>query len=180
MGIPPEILRNRSKFPGLIRLVKTFSSTVAAAGLPLAIGMAYLNYQSVLAPLLRRHGLDTHLRPGMGNTLFALFAEDGLSMGALAANAGLALATVSEVVERMERAGLVRRKRATGDGRMKNVFLTARARRLEARCRELNDELVKLMTAGLKAREIEQLVRSLGRISLNLTRHLAGGHTLAP
>jgi len=139
--------------------VRTSSSTVSAAGLPLAIGMVYLNYQSVLALLLRKHGLDTHLRPGMGNTLFALFAQDGLSMGALAANAGLALATVSEVVERMERAGMVRRKRATGDGRMKNVFLTARARRLEARCRELNSELVGFMTADLNTQEIEQLVR---------------------
>ena len=101
-------------------------------------------------------------------------------MGALAANAGLAPATVSEVVERMERAGLVRRKRASGDGRMKNVFLTARARRLEARCRELNSELVGFMTADLKTQEIEQLVRLLGRISLNLTRHLAGDHTLTP
>jgi DNA-binding MarR family transcriptional regulator len=161
----------------LIPGVKPFSSIDPAAGLPLAIGMAYLNYQSVLATLLRKHGLDAHLRPGMGNTLFALFSEDGLSMGALAAKAGLALATVSEVVERMERAGLVRRKRAKSDGRMKHVHLTAQARRLQTRCHALNEELSGLMTAGLKPRDIAELVLLLGKISQNLTHHLTANLT---
>ncbi len=122
--------------------------------------------------LLSKHGLDAHLRPGMGNTLFALFRNDGLSVSALAAEAGLALATVSEVIKRMEKAGIVRRERPARDARVSLIHLTELGRGLEGRCRKLNSELVKIMTAGLPDDHARMTVLHLGTISRNLSNRL--------
>jgi DNA-binding MarR family transcriptional regulator len=64
------------------------------------------------------------LHPGQDVFLSALWAEDGLTHSQLAARLRIEQPTVSKMLERLERAGLVRRERDPRDGRVSRVFLT--------------------------------------------------------
>ena len=68
------------------------------------------------------------VRPSYGSVLLPLFEEDGLRMGELAARARLAKQTMTTLVRRPGRDGLVRRARDPEDGRAFRISLTRRAR----------------------------------------------------
>jgi DNA-binding MarR family transcriptional regulator len=137
-------------------------------GAAFLLGRAYLNYQTVLQSLLEAEGLDEHFRPGQGSILFSLFEGDGASMSELAARTSLAASSVTQVISQMERSGLVKRKRDVNDGRAVRVHLTPLARRLEPRCRALNERVHELLQAGLSPREASELRRLLAAVVTNL------------
>ena len=66
--------------------------------------------------------------PSYGSALVPLFEEDGLRLGELARRARLSKQTLTELVRRLERAGLVERRPDPTDGRAVVVFLPPRAR----------------------------------------------------
>ncbi len=136
------------------------------------LGRAYLNYVLVLQEQLAASGLAETIRPGMGHLLFALFAEDGLTLRDLTARTGLAPSSVTEMVQRMERAGLLARVRDAADGRAVRISLTRAARRLEPRCRALADRLRGILEDGFRAADARRLRADLSRVIRNLHEHL--------
>lgn len=62
--------------------------------------------------------------------LFLLWEDDGLSQSQLAARLKLELPTITRSVQRMERAGLVRRRLDEQDTRVSRVYLTDQGRAL--------------------------------------------------
>ncbi|HXV33344.1 MAG TPA: MarR family transcriptional regulator [Gaiellaceae bacterium] len=66
--------------------------------------------------------------PSYGSALVPLFEEDGLRLGELARRARLSKQTMTELVRRLERDGLVERRPDPTDGRAALVFLTPRTR----------------------------------------------------
>lgn len=136
------------------------------------LGRAYLNYVVLLQELLETEGLADRVRPGMGHLLFALFAEDGLTLSGLTARTGLALSSVSEMVQRMEQAGLLKRERDSEDKRAVRVSLTGAGRRLEPRVRALVARLRGVLEDGFTAAEARQLRAGLSRVVHNLHEHL--------
>jgi DNA-binding MarR family transcriptional regulator len=67
------------------------------------------------------------VRPAYGSVLIPLFEEDGLRMGELARRARLSKQTMTQLVRRLERDGLVRRVEDAVDRRATSVFLTERS-----------------------------------------------------
>jgi DNA-binding MarR family transcriptional regulator len=63
--------------------------------------------------------------------LIPLFEEDGLRMGELARRARLSKQTMTALVRRLERDGLVQRRPDPDDARASRIYLTARSRRFE-------------------------------------------------
>ncbi len=107
--------------------------------------------QPLISRSLVAEGLDARVRPGMGLVLFALVEEDGRLIGDIARRGHVSHVAALQLVTRLEKAGLVRRKDCPDDGRATRVWLTPTGRALEG----------KLL--GVSARNHEALVKILGR-----------------
>jgi len=85
-------------------------------------------------------------------------------MLALARALGLEKSSVTGLVDRAERRGLVERVAAAHDGRAVHVRLTARGRRLAAKLTALVDRDVAALAAGLPPRDRDALSRLASRV----------------
>jgi DNA-binding MarR family transcriptional regulator len=120
------------------------------------LGRAYYGYVGVLERVLAEEGLEQYIRPGMGHILFTLFEQDARSIKEIAARSQLACSTLTGLLERMDRVGLIERRRDEKDGRVTRVRLTALARSLEPRCRTVVRRLDQLFRTGLGDASVEQ------------------------
>src|SRR5436305_9155154 len=96
------------------------------------------SFKTAMAALRRLRGRETH-RPGelsyaQYGLLFSLAAGDALSAGELAFAADVSPASATQMLDGLERAGLVERARSGQDKRVVLTSLTARGRQVvEAR-----------------------------------------------
>jgi DNA-binding MarR family transcriptional regulator len=81
------------------------------------------------------------VRPSYGSILVPLYEEDGLRMGELARRAHLSKQTMTSLVRRAERDGLVERRSDPNDARASRVFLTPRSRAFEPVAEDVLREL---------------------------------------
>ncbi len=105
---------------------------------------------------------------GMWYFLRALWHEDGLTQRELSRRVGTTEPTTLSAIINMEQRGLVRRVRNKKDRRKLHVHLTAKARNLQKDLIPLAREVVDTAVQGLSAREVKQLIESLGEIQKNL------------
>ncbi len=129
------------------------------------IGRAYYAYVGLLERVLAETGLDRHVRPGMGHILFALFEEDGRSIKDIAARTQLSGSTLTGMLARMEKAGVIGRRRDDEDGRVIRVRLTPLGRSLEPRCRLVIGTLGEVFHAGMGAKDALHAKRLLRRLT---------------
>jgi DNA-binding MarR family transcriptional regulator len=105
------------------------------------------------------------VRPAYGSVLIPLYEEDGLRMGELARRARLSKQTMTDLVRRLERDGLVERRPDPADARASLVSLSARSRSFrpvaEATLQRLDADARTL----LGARRVEELRRALGELA---------------
>jgi MarR family transcriptional regulator, organic hydroperoxide resistance regulator len=101
------------------------------------------------------------VRPSYGSALLPLFEEDGLRLGELARRARLSKQTMTELARRLERDGLVERRRDPLDGRASLIFLTARGRSFEPIAGATLGELDRLVRRRLDPQRIEELEAAL-------------------
>jgi DNA-binding MarR family transcriptional regulator len=114
-----------------------------------------------LAALLAPHGLH----PGQDNLLMVLWTHPGLRQAELARRLGVEPPTVTRMVQRLERAGLVERVRDPHDARLLRVRATPRARLLEGVVRRAWDE-VDAMTADAVGEDGARQLRDLLAVSI--------------
>ncbi|KAF0240681.1 MAG: MarR transcriptional [Planctomycetota bacterium] len=134
------------------------------------LGRAYYNYVGLLERVLEDLGLDDRLRPGMGHALFALFERDDRSIKDLVARTALSPSTLTGMLDRMERHGVVERHADPADGRVVRVRLTASGKALEPRCRGALKRVNGVLGAGLSAAQIRKLKQSLSTIVGSMKR----------
>ena len=75
------------------------------------------------------------------------------------------ISTISSALDRLERQGLVERRRNAVDRRVVGVELTLRGKRLAARLREAHIQNCRLMLAQLDAKERNEFLRMAARIA---------------
>lgn len=110
------------------------------------------------------------VRVGQDMVLLRLWEENGLSPTELANRLRVEPATVSKVLNRMEKAELVTRQRDPEDARSFKVYLTDRGRSLQepvsSRWKQIEDQMLE----GLTHDERIVLRRSLSKLLDNLSR----------
>ncbi|MYM63543.1 MarR family winged helix-turn-helix transcriptional regulator [Pseudomaricurvus sp. HS19] len=102
--------------------------------------------------------------------LTMLRRHEGINQGGLAEILVVEPITLCRMVDRLQEAELVERRRDPNDRRAWQLFLTDRARQLLTDLKPVGEELVQKAFAGLDANELEQLRRALSCVRDNLTR----------
>jgi DNA-binding MarR family transcriptional regulator len=101
-------------------------------------------------------------------------APEGLSLDALVARLHTDQSSLSRVVDRMVRAGLLRRVVDPADRRARRLTLSPRGRALAAPLRRIGDAHERRLVAGLSAAERGRVARDLSRLLDNLEAPRAG------
>jgi DNA-binding MarR family transcriptional regulator len=121
-------------------------------------------YTVVIEARLRAIGLDV---PGW-RVLMILGESAPRSTGEIAQAAVINLSTMTRIVGRMARAGLVRQGSRAGDARVREVFLTDAGAAMLGRAREVTAPVYAAATQGFSEREFVALLRLLARMHQNL------------
>jgi DNA-binding MarR family transcriptional regulator len=101
-------------------------------------------------------------------TLTTLARHEGLNQGSLADLLEVEPITLCRMIDRLEEAGLVERRRDPGDRRAWLIYLTAKAGPILTQIRALADSMFEQALYGLGDAEREQMAAALIRIRNNL------------
>ena len=91
-----------------------------------------------------------------GSLLYILWQEDGIPIRELSRRSGLAVTSLTGMLDRMEAAGLIYRDRGDKDRRKILIFLTDNARSLEKGYNEVTEEIENIYYKGFSEEEIDQ------------------------
>lgn len=111
--------------------------------------------------------LGLHL--GQDRALLCLMEGERVGQSDLATHLCVEPPTVTKMLQRMEKAGLVERRQDDQDGRVSRVTATAQGRALQQPILRVWDELEQRMLAGLTVTEQALLRRLLMQALANLT-----------
>ncbi|WP_294433587.1 MarR family transcriptional regulator [uncultured Victivallis sp.] len=121
----------------------------------------------LLEKMLAEYGIDEFNGP-QGRILYVLWGRDSISIQELANGTGLANATLTSMLDRMERKELVRRRPAPGDRRKTLIALTPKARALEHEYQAVSERMSELTCRGLSEEECRRLEAALERVLDNV------------
>lgn len=141
------------------------------------LGRAYYAYVGLAERVLVEEGVGEIVRPGMGLVLIALYERDGRTIKEIAERTQLANSTLTGLLNRMEKVGLVARARDPEDGRLARIALTPLGRELEPKCRAAVQRVTMLATGGLgeeNAAEASAMLRTLASAFRHEEQRLAG------
>ncbi|HEX8302184.1 MarR family winged helix-turn-helix transcriptional regulator [Sphingomonas sp.] len=102
-------------------------------------------------------------------TLKILEWREGVNQGQLAELLEVEPITACRMIDRLEEAGLVERRRDPADRRAWRIFLTDKARPVLDDLRDVASEMIEGALQGLSARQRDELIGSLNAIRANLT-----------
>ena len=125
----------------------------------------------LLERTLVERGID-EFNGAQGRILYVLWQGDNVPISELSRQTGLAMTTLTSMLDRMEAAGLVRRDRDKGDRRLVRIVLTERARKLQHDFDEVSAQMNAIHYEGFTDEEVTQLEGYLERVLNNLERRL--------
>jgi DNA-binding MarR family transcriptional regulator len=107
-----------------------------------------------------------HVTPRQAALLFVIGRYQGSSLSELSRSSGIDRGTISEMVPRLERRGLLVQRKAENDGRAKSLVLTAEGDRL------VRDVIVR--TEGLQRRVLHLLPVEYHQLLVKTLRQIIG------
>lgn len=137
--------------------------------LPFCLAALYHGFRG----LVDRLHLDSALhlksvKPGMGTVFLMLCNDDDCNVKQLVRRLHLPHATLTGLLDRMEKSGIVERHPCPDDGRAFRVRLTPFGRSLEPGMRKRHQRAMETLQAGLSGAEVSELDRLLNLVLLNL------------
>ena len=117
--------------------------------------------------LLARQGIDA-FNGAQGRILYVLWQEDGVSIKTISERCGLAITSLTTMLERMENQGLIRRIQSESDKRKTLLYLTEKAHTLKDEYDEVSEQMSKIYYKGFEEDEVRQFEAYLDRIRKNL------------
>lgn len=123
----------------------------------------------ILEQILAEKNIDA-FNGAQGRILYVLWSRDGISLRELADKTGLAATTLTSMVDRMEKAGLVCRMPDKKDRRKTLLALTAKAENLEQDYKAVSDKMSEIFYKGFSDEEIRTCEAMLARILDNMKK----------
>lgn len=105
---------------------------------------------------------------GQAMLLCQVAKQDGMTQSELAQALSVQGATITNLLKRMEDAGMVVRRRDDEDNRLVRVYVTDEGRQREEAITEQFEQLIKQMFAGMCGEEYESFRRTIGQLMTNL------------
>ena len=118
--------------------------------------------------LLRNVGIDD-FSGAQGRILYVLWSEDDLPITELAKRTGLAKPTLTSMLDRLEKSGVLKRVPDPKDRRQIRIKLTEAAWALSSKYDLVSDQMVDIFYKGFTEEEIIAFEATLVRIIDNLT-----------
>ena len=103
-----------------------------------------------------------------GRILYVLWQEDGVPIKIISEKSGLAITSLTTMLERMEKNGLISRKTDEADKRKTLLFLTDKAKELKEAYDSVSNEMGNIYYRDFTDKEILQFEEYLNRIRVNL------------
>ncbi len=103
-----------------------------------------------------------------GRILYVLWQENGISIRELSDKCGLAITSLTSMLERMEKSGLICRQPDSADKRKTLLYLTEKARGLQKQYDAVSNEMTDIYYQGFTPDEISRFESYLDRIRENL------------
>jgi DNA-binding MarR family transcriptional regulator len=116
----------------------------------------------------------TELNTAQGRIMFVLWRDDGIPISELAEKTGLEKSTLTSMLDRLEKAGLLRRTVSATDRRKILIFRTDKDKSFEAKYVQLSQEMTRIFYRGFAEQEITRFEGDLERILDNLTSEEEG------
>ncbi len=129
------------------------------------LGRSYFSYLGLLERLLQELQLDQYLAPGMSQILLALFEQDDRIIKDIADRVCLSQSTLTGILSKMERTGLIERRRDEHDGRAQRVRLSDLGRALEPKCTELVERVADHLQRSMSDDELNALRTGLMKLA---------------
>jgi DNA-binding MarR family transcriptional regulator len=152
------------------RIPRAKNGALPNVGLGILLREANIAFNRVLRAKLAEHGITF----GQFQHLRHLWDEDGLSQVELSRRIGIEKASSTSVIDSLEKAALIRRKRNPNDRRKLNVYLTEAGARLKKdlwACAETTNAIAR---AGLSPEQIRIVFDSLETMIRNLEAESLG------
>lgn len=121
----------------------------------------------VFEKILTAQGIEA-FNGAQGRILYVLWQEDGVPIKTIAERCGLAITSLTTMLERMEKPGLIIRQQDSGDKRKTLIFLTDKAKALKEDYDAVSDRMSTIFYQGFTEEEIRNFEEHLERIRLNL------------
>ena len=121
----------------------------------------------IFEKILAERGIEA-FNGAQGRILYVLFQEDGVPIKTVSEKCGLAITSLTTMLERMENSGLIQRRQDSVDKRKTLLFLTDKARGLEQDYIALSEEMGDIYYQGFTEQEVKAAEGFLDRIRLNL------------
>ena len=118
-----------------------------------------------------KKGIDA-FNGAQGRILYVLWQQDGVPIRTISEQCGLAITSLTTMLERMERQGLIRREADSRDKRKTLLYLTEKSRALRADYEAVSEQMSKLYYKGFTEDEITRFEGYLERIQQNLEEKL--------
>ena len=121
----------------------------------------------IFEKILAERGIEA-FNGAQGRILYVLFQGDGVPIKTVSEKCGLAITSLTTMLERMEKGGLILRKQDSVDKRKTLLFLTDKARSLEKDYIAVSEAMGDIYSQGFTADEVKAAEEYLNRIRLNL------------
>ena len=103
-----------------------------------------------------------------GRILYVLWQEDGIPIKSLSEKCGLAITSLTTMLERMENQGLISRVQSETDKRKTLLYLTKKAQSLKDEYNSVSEEMSSIYYKGFSDEEVSLFENYLDRIRKNL------------
>ena len=121
----------------------------------------------IFEKVLAEKGIDS-FNGAQGRILYVLWQQDGVPIKTVSEQCGLAITSLTTMLERMEKQGLIRRVSDEKDRRKTLLFLTDKARDLRKDYDAVSDQMSRIFYDGFTDEEIMRFEDDLRRVQRNL------------
>ena len=123
----------------------------------------------IFQKILSEKDVDAFNGP-QGRILYVLWQEDGVPIKTISEKSGLAITSLTTMLERMEKSELISRRQDETDRRKTLLFLTQKARNLKQDYDSVSEQMGEIYYDGFTKKEIIEFESYLERIMNNLEK----------